>query len=357
MRILIATGLYPPESGGPATHTKLLEDALPKHGIEVVVVPFRIVRFLPPVVRHLVYAWHVFRRARHADVILAQDTVSVGLPAALVSFLTRVPLIVRIPGDYAWEQGTQRFGVKDTLDEFQTKRYGWRVEFLRTLQRFTVRSAKRVVVPSAYLERIVSSWGVGGRVLLIYNGANISEETKRSERPNNPVIVTSARLVEWKGVSGLIDAIARESLWHLFILGEGPIRTSLEKKARESGAGKRIHFLGSISHAEALGWYKEGDVFALNSTYEGMSHVLVEAMAKGAPIVTTAIGGNPELIEHEATGLLVPPNDPRALHAAIRRMLEDKEFARACGTRAKERAKDFSSDVMIEKWSKLLREI
>ena len=354
MRLLIATGLYPPESGGPATHTKLLEDTLPLRGIEVDVVPFRIVRFLPPVVRHLVYTWHLFRKARGADVLLAQDTVSVGLPAALVSRITRLPLIVRVPGDYAWEQGSQRFGVKDTLDEFQTKRYGSRVELLRMIQRITLRSAKCVVVPSAYLERIVRSWGLRGRVVLIYNGVNISAEIKRPERPKNSLIVTSARLVQWKGVDGLIEVIAKEPSWHLFVLGEGPLRGRLEKQAEESGVRERVHFLGTLSHAEALGWYRQADVFVLNSTYEGMSHALVEAMAQGAPIVATAIGGNPELVEHEVTGLLVPPGDPRLLHAAIRRMVENKEFARACGARAKEHSRNFSSDAMIERWATLL---
>lgn len=357
MRLLIATGLYPPESGGPATHTKMLEDALPKHGIEVEVVPFHIVRFLPPIIRHFVFAWYIFRKARHADVLLAQDTVSVGLPSALVARITRVPLIVRVPGDYAWEQGSQRFGVKDTLDEFQTKRYGWRVGLLRSLQRFTVRSAKRVVVPSAYLERIVRSWGVEDRVVLVHNGVDISVDTTRPERPSSPVIVTSARLVQWKGISGLIEAVRNEPSWHLFILGEGPARDSLEREARESGALEHIHFLGSISHAEALGWYGAADVFVLNSTYEGMSHVLVEAMAQGAPIIATAIGGNPELIEHEATGLLVPLNDPSSLQMAIRRMLENKEFAQACGARAKLSSRNFSSEGIVDQWATLLHNI
>ena len=84
-----------------------------------------------------------------------------------------------------------------------------------------------------------------------------------------------------------------------------------------------------------------------------MLDVLVEAMAQGAPIVASGAGGNPELIEHEVTGLLVPLNDPKALHDAIQRMLQDKEFARTCGERAKERSREFSSEKIIEQWSRL----
>jgi len=355
MRILVATGLYPPEIGGPATHTKLLEEKLPAYGIKVDVVPFRIVRFLPVGVRHLVYAWHLLRRAYRANVLLAQDTISVGLPAALVSRITRLQLIVRVPGDYAWEQGRQRFGVNDTLEEFQTKRYSWRVELLRMLQRFTARSAVRVVVPSEYLERIVRAWGISEeKITLVYNSVDSSAEMIRPlERTKNPLIVTSARLVSWKGVSGLVEVVAREPLWHLLILGEGPLREELEKLVKDREVTERVRFLGSLPHAEALGWYKEADVFVLNSAYEGMSHVLVEAMAQGAPIVAGRAGGNPELIEHEVTGLLVSPNDSHALHDAIQRMLEDKEFARMCGERARELSQRFSSEKVIEQWSRL----
>src|SRR3989344_5644320 len=183
MKVLIATGLYPPEIGGPATHTKLLEEKLPVYGIKVDVVPFRIVRFLPVGVRHLVYAWHLLRRAYRADVLLAQDTISVGLPAALVSRMTRLQLIVRVPGDYAWEQGRQRFGVNITL---------------------------------------------------VYNSVDTSEKViKPLERTKEPLVVTSARLVSWKGLSGLIEVVAREPSWHLLILGEGPLRKELEKLVKD----------------------------------------------------------------------------------------------------------------------------
>ena len=148
MRLLIATGLYPPEIGGPATYARLFEERLPGLGFEVTVLPFNTVRHLPPIVRHFVYAWKLAFQARKTDCILVQDTVSTGVPAALVSMILRQKLVVRVPGDYAWEQGTQRFGVIDSLDDFQERAYGWEVALLRALQRFVVRRATKVIVPS-----------------------------------------------------------------------------------------------------------------------------------------------------------------------------------------------------------------
>ena len=101
------------------------------------------------------------RAGRSADLFLALDPVSVGFPATLVSLLLRKPLVVKIVGDYAWEQGTQRFGITDTLDDFVVKpaRHPF-VLLLRSTQRMVARRAKHIIVPSAYLKRIVTAWGI-----------------------------------------------------------------------------------------------------------------------------------------------------------------------------------------------------
>src|SRR3989344_45899 len=130
-KILIATGIYPPDIGGPATYSKLLMDELPKRGFKVSVLSFGSVRHLPKLIRHLVYAWRLALMAIKYDVILAQDTVSVGLPAMIVSKIFRKKFLIRVPGDYAWEQAVQRFGVKETIDEFQKHSYGLRIWFFR----------------------------------------------------------------------------------------------------------------------------------------------------------------------------------------------------------------------------------
>jgi len=84
-KILIATGLYPPEEGGPAAYAKILYDKLPEYGISVDVVPFRRVRFLPKIIRHLVYFFIILWRGLFADVIYALDPVSVGFPSFLAA--------------------------------------------------------------------------------------------------------------------------------------------------------------------------------------------------------------------------------------------------------------------------------
>jgi glycosyltransferase involved in cell wall biosynthesis len=326
IRILVATGLYPPESGGPATYTKLLEEALPEHGFEVSVLAFRTVRHLPPGVRHVAYFWKCYLRARRADIVFAQDTVSVGLPAALAAKLAAKKFVVRVPGDYAWEQGKQRFGVREDLDDFQHKQYGFFVGLLRAIQRFVVRSATKVIAPSKYLQSIVAQWGTNSTV--VYNGIELSVSAEiPNQRPEGFLVVSMGRRVPWKGFEAL-ERVCTKNNWQLFIAENLP-------------------------RAQALGWVQSADVFVLNSTYEGLSHALLEVMALGTPIVATNVGGNPELLED--TGVLVPPNSDQALEDAIRRVQEDPAAARARAERAQSRVKEFAVDKTVARLAELLK--
>lgn len=340
MKILLATPLYPPDSGGPSTYAKLLVDELPKRGVEVSVVKFGEVRHLPPVVRHIAYFLKCLTRARGVDAIYALDPVSVGLPASLAAFILGKKLVLRVPGDYAWEQGRQRFGVQDEIDAFQNKTYGRSVERLRKIQKFVACRADKIVVPSEYMRRVVSGWvsdttdstgSPQAKVETIYSSVHLPVAYDLPERrPEGFLVVTIARRVPWKGVEALEQVVARESGWH-------------------------FKLLDGLPHREAMGWVKAADVFALNSTYEGLSHALVEAMALGTPVVATNVGGNPELIANGSEGIIVPPKDSDALYAALKNIEQHPVEARSRAERATERAEQFSIDVTIEKLVTLLK--
>ncbi len=357
MRLLLATGLYPPESGGPATYTKLLEERLPARGVAVSVLPFREVRHLPKIFRHASYAWRCVRMARHADVIYAQDTVSVGFPAALAALISRKTFLVRVPGDYAWEQSRQRFGVDADINEFQKRSFGLRTALLRAVQKFVVRRACMVVVPSEYMRGLVAHWGVPHeRIVRIYNGVELPVPTMAPlHRPAGFLVVTVARLVPWKGIDRLISVVAQEPEWSLVVVDDGPQKEPLQALAKKLEAESRVYFVGRLPRAQALGWVAAADAFVLNSTYEGLSHLLIEAMSLGVPIVATRVGGNPELLGEE--GLLVPPKDDAALHAALKVIELDPPLAKRRGEYAAERAKQFSIESTVAAVAELLKRL
>lgn len=367
MKVLVATPLYPPEPGGPATYARTLETELPGRGVSVAVYPFSSVRALPKVFRHIAYAWGVFRRGRSADVILALDPVSVGVPAALAARLLRKPLVVKVVGDYAWEQGVQRFGVTDLLDVFVTKQsYGLPVRVLKWFERSVARQAQRVIVPSEYLKRIVVAWGVSrDRIVVVPNaGPVLASPNKNALRGvlkyHGPLVITIGRLVPWKGVEGLVRAFSAEPRLadvRLVVIGDGPELPRLEALVEELGAGLQVTFTGALTHDVTMRYLKAADLFALNTAYEGFSHLLLEALTLGTPVVTTAVGGNPELIDDGVSGILVPYDDRKALASAIARVLENTPLRTRLSQGGKRAAARYTRESMVAKTAKVLKDI
>ena len=106
--------------------------------------------------------------------------------------------------------------------------------------------------------------------------------------------------------------------------------------------------LGPLPHPDTLALIRDADVFVLNSTYEGLSHLLIEALALGKPIIATNVGGNPELIEDGKNGLLIPAGDRTALAEAIVHLLKNPSHQDRLANAAKESSKRFSTVAMTE---------
>lgn len=371
MKLVVATPLYPPDIGGPATYAKILEDELPKQGVSVSVISFHTVRHLPKGIAHLVYAWKLFQALRSVDLLLALDPVSVGLPAAFAAFLSGKRFIVRIAGDYAWEQGKQRFGVKENLDEFvqmPPNRFMAQVRLLRALQHVVASRADAVIVPSAYLKTIVTKWGiVPERITVVYNAfAGVPSLPLRAEVRKRlgwsaPVIFSSGRLVPWKGFGVLIglmpELMRKHSGTKLYIAGSGPLLPELKQMVDDLGLGDMVTLLGDMPREELMAHVVAADCFVLNTGYEGFSHQLLEVLSAGTPIVTTAVGGNTELIEHNVTGVLVDYNDATALLRAISGVLTDTVRAREMSEKGRQFAANFTVERMVKDTLLVLRGI
>ena len=370
MKIVLTAGLYPDEIGGPATFASLLESELPLRGVEVVDVPFGWVRHYPRGIRHVVFAWKLWRASKGAQSICALDAVSVGLPAVLVARLRKIPLLVRLSGDYAWEQGRMRFGIKETLDEYSKNPLNapWRVRLLARVQTYVVRQATEVIVSSKYLRGIVVKWGIDEtKIKVVYSAlypieVNSARDTLRSQlQYSYPTLVSAARLVPWKGFRVLIEVLGELKKSYpdisLVIIGDGEERKKLESQVAKSGLGEHVRFTGRITK-EALGAsVKAADVFVLNTAYEGLSHQLIEVMDLGVPIVTTKSGGNPELITNGVNGYLVDFNDAAQLVEAITRILNHPESRDRLTQSARLRSKDFQKSLVVGEIEKIIKHL
>ncbi len=361
MSILIAS----PEAGGPKTYTGILARELPKNGISVAILGFSSYLFLPPILRHIAFTFALVMRVSGVKVLYAQDPVSTGLPAYLAARITGRRFILKVVGDFAWEQGVLRYGVRRSLDEFMAESdVHWYVKLLRTIQSFVTRHADHVIVPSNYLARIVARWGVEReRVSVIRNGyLALFNKTSRADirkelEIDGFVIFSAGRLVPWKGFESLIEAVVELKREipnvKLLIAGDGPHREKLGELIRKAGVRDTIEMLGHLPRYELYQYLRGSDLFVLNSSYEGMSHQLLEAMALGIPIVTTTAGGNPEMLSDKKEALLVPSGDYRALIEAIRELYRNISLRESLARAALERVKEFSEEKMVSETAKI----
>lgn len=158
---------------------------------------------------------------------------------------------------------------------------------------------------------------------------------------DTPIRVTTvARLVEPKGLTYLLDAIPMVKANHpttvFHVYGEGPLRSELLAYASKLGLDGSSIFVGAFTHREELAHIMaETDIFVMSSILEGQPLSIVEAMAYGCPIVTTCVGGIPEIIKDGVNGLLCPPRGPACLAEKIGALIEDPSLRMELGQAAR----------------------
>lgn len=168
--------------------------------------------------------------------------------------------------------------------------------------------------------------------------------------PEHTVIGNVAALAPHKSQGDFVRAAAiiREEIpgARFFIVGEGELRPALEALVRELGLQKEVVLTGFRS--DVLELLSRFDCFVLSSYLEGLCTSIMDAQAMGIPVVATRTGGVPDLVEDGETGLLVPPRDPSSLARAVVRMVRDGDLRRRCVRRAREQARSYDFETMVE---------
>lgn len=243
----------------------------------------------------------------------------------------------------------------------------------RALKRDELRRADAVTaVCGAIADRLVRDYGVGReRVRVVPNGADLPDEAAEAgparawrERfaatPLRPLWVVAARLEEQKGHAVLLDALAE--VWKrgldfmLAVAGDGSLRGALEKRATDLGLGARVCFLGSLDDIGPL--LAASDAVLLPSRWEGLPLTLLEAMARSRPVIATAVGGVPEVVEHGENGWLVPPGDAIALADALELFHRKADSASLLGRAGGERVRrEYHWQAVIEGFESVYDEV
>lgn len=178
-------------------------------------------------------------------------------------------------------------------------------------------------------------------------------------READRLAVSVARLEPQKDPVGLVEAFAQalgtHPNWRLLLAGDGSLKHEAREAAGRLGLRERVHFLGVEGNVAEL--LRAADLFVLGSRWEGTPLAVMEAMATGLPVVATAVGGVPGLVEHAVTGLLVPAGEPEKLADAIAALALDPARRQAFGVAAKARAERFGVEAMVSAYAALFEEL
>ncbi len=183
---------------------------------------------------------------------------------------------------------------------------------------------------------------IGADPTLVPHGVDLDMFTPRGRTIE---LLAVGRLVAKKGFEVLIEALPLlEFDWRLRVVGAGPLLGELSAIGQATGIADRVEFLGTRTHAELPSLYRSADIVVVPSVIDGdgdrdgLPNVVLEAMASGLAVVGSDVAAIPTAVEHEVTGLLVPPGDAKLLAEAVSRLAGDDELRRTLGHAARERA-------------------
>jgi glycosyltransferase involved in cell wall biosynthesis len=374
VNVLVVSGIWPPDVGGPASHAPEVARFLHErgHGVEVVTTaaappeprPYPVhwvPRSLRRGVRHVRGAELIRSRARRADVVY---TTGMFGRSSAGSLAARRPYVVKLTADPAFERSRRTGLVGGDVDQFQSGGGGPAVTVLRAARDLELRHAAHVLCPSAYLRELAISWGVHpDRVSVLPNPApdlpalRPREELKAELGVNGATIAFAGRLTAQKSLDRALAAVAAADGVSFVVAGEGPDLPALEAKARELGIDGRVRFLGAQPRQRVVELFRAADASILSSSWENFPHTVVEALAVGTPVLAMEAGGVAEVVHDGVNGLLVPAGDTEALASAVRRYFADEALRERLRARAAESVADYSAERVFAQLEDVLRSV
>ncbi|WP_206613436.1 glycosyltransferase family 4 protein [Parahaliea mediterranea] len=345
-------GPLPPPNGGMAMQTEQLARLLREDGVQVDVLavnaPYRPrwigrVRGVRALFRLLPYLWQCWRLLGRVDLVhlMANSGWSWQLFATPLIWLAswrRVPVIVNYRGG----------GAAEYLEQAAPR-------VLPTLRRASV-----LAVPSGFLQAVFNGYGVPSQVVPNIVDTRCFAPVERLPDRALPLRLAVTRNLE--PIYGLDTAI--RALAHLqkarpgstlTIAGSGPQRAALEALAAELGLAGAVYFAGRLSREEIAALYAQSDVLLNPARVDNMPNSVLEAMACGLPVVSTAVGGVPYIIDDGATGLLVAPDAPEAMAEAVLQLVDDAARYRAIAAAALAQTRAYTWPAVREQWLNLYR--
>ncbi len=332
--IVILSGNYPPESGGPSkfaqnfskwassefkkvyvistdpNETKRMADG----NVEVNLVS----RKYNLLIRCLMSALLIRKFAKNASIVLANGLF---YEVLLASILFRVKYCVKIPGDIVWEKARTNFDTNLDMYQFQKSRLSKKYRLMRYLFSLSLKRSEMVIVPSNVMYQICLGWKIDPlKIKVIFNSVDAQKFYPTKNQIKKFDVVTVSRLIDIKQIEGVIKAASKLNL-KLLIVGSGPEEQALRNL--NQNLGNPATFFGNAEQGELPDIYRSARFFVLNSEFEaGTPYSLLEARASGLVCIANERTGAADVITHYQDGFLCGPINKSDLLLNLRRATE-----------------------------------
>jgi len=356
MKILLVSSIFPPDIGGPATYTYHLAMSLTKqHKVAVLTFSSKLKEKLGFPVYSLSRSGttlscqtrllkKIIVLAKEFDLIYCQDPLVVGVASLLAGKIKKKPVIVKFVGDIVWETARNRGLQNIDLEEFYSQKMhlerSWWAQ--AKLQTFVLKKADFIITPSFYLKKfLVDHYRVSQKkIKVVPNGTKI----KGTKSKNQEILVTVGRLVSWKNINKILEAVSTIPGLKYWIIGNGPELHSLKKLAKKLNIRDRVRFFGNLSFEKVRKILSKTSIFILNSSYEGLPHVLLEAAGAKNALVVPRLPGILEIF-NEREAYYFNQNRKDSLGRALAKAWQDKKERQEYTKRAYRKVKrQFSWD-------------
>ena len=321
MKILIIVGIYPPDIGGPASFVPKIAKMLAENKYDVTVICLsdnkvsddenfkvkRILRNQNLLLRWMQTIFTIIKNGRNVDCLFVN-----GLPmeSYVANLFLRKKLVRKIVGDWAWERGRNKGLINESFDEFQENSHNLHLEIAKFSRGWTATKADIVITPSVHLSKVVENWGVQpNKLIIIYNGTKIVNDDISKTNQETVNLITVGRLAPWKNIDSIIESVnllkQYDIKFKLFIVGSGPLESELKKLVSDLNLSSEVIFTGQKKYTELTEYYKNSNIYIQASGYEGLPHVLLEAINYDLTVISTPIGGSNEILQDGKNGYIL----------------------------------------------------
>lgn len=319
----IYSGIYPPDTGGPAKFAEYFANFLSSQGYLTRVFAYcdqkslvsdgviKVSRKIPPPIRQIHMIFRILTKYKRSSLNLVNGCFA---EIAVARFFLKFKYVTKVPGDIVWERAKNKSWTESNIDQFQFESLRLSLRILRLLFVYSLKKSNHIIVPSSHLKKLCIGWGIlESKIEVIENSISV-EDFNPDNSGLNFDLVTVSRLVTWKRIQEIIS-VAAETGKSLLVIGDGPEMNNLKKFSIICNAN--VTFLGQVDSHDIPNYLKAARIFISNSSYEGGSHAIMEAMSCGLLVIGSENTGTKETLIHLRTGLLCGPNSGLTLETAI----------------------------------------